>query len=78
MATRKVLVITDDVTGKVIENDDLHQVAITVDGKTSALDLSSDTLNQMMAALAPFVAAGRRVKSPTQLDEKRTARRRAS
>lgn len=78
MATRKVLVITDDVTGKVIESDDLHQVAITVDGKTSALDLSSATLDEMMTALAPFVARGRRVKTPTQLDERRASRRRAS
>jgi hypothetical protein len=57
MAKQTIVTLIDDLDGSVAE----EQVEFAVDGRTYAIDLSATNSNNLREALAPFVAAARRV-----------------
>ena len=57
MARQTTVTLVDDLDGS---NAD-EQVEFVVDGKSYAIDLSASNSQKLRDALAPFVAAGRRV-----------------
>ena len=58
MAVRQVLV--DDLDGT---TDDVHTVTFALDSATYTIDLSTTNHDQLAAALAPYINAGRRLKA---------------
>lgn len=57
MAKHFTVTLTDDVTGETL-GDDGHTVDFTwIDGKRRQLDLTNDTYNAMIEAMAPYVDA---------------------
>ncbi|RKF22818.1 histone-like nucleoid-structuring protein Lsr2 [Micromonospora globbae] len=58
MATKTVVVVTDDIDHST-DNVGTHRFAL--DGVEYEIDLSPQNLQRMREALAPYVAAGRRV-----------------
>jgi hypothetical protein len=57
MATQTTVTLVDDLDGS---NAD-EQVEFVVDGKPYAIDLSASNSKKLRDALAPYIAAGRRV-----------------
>ena len=59
MAKQTRTVLIDDIDGT--EVDDVQPVRFALDGTSYELDLSASNRDQLAAALAPYVAPGRRV-----------------
>lgn len=75
MATRKVVVLVDDMTQEVLPVDAGETINFMVNGTMYEIDLSHDNAEQFRAAVAPYVSAGRRVKFQGQLADRRQRRR---
>ncbi|MFJ6199142.1 histone-like nucleoid-structuring protein Lsr2 [Micromonospora sp. NPDC092111] len=62
MATRPVVVLTDDIDHS-SDNVTTHHLAL--DGVTYEIDLGPDNLRRLQEALAPYVTAGRQTAKRT-------------
>jgi hypothetical protein len=62
MATRTIVVVTDDLDHS---TDDVRTYRFALDGVEYEIDLSPSNQQRMREALAPYVAAGRRLPRPT-------------
>lgn len=60
MAQKTFVQLTDDLTGTPLEDGQGGTVVFALDGDTYEIDLSKENEDGLRAALAPFVAAGRR------------------
>jgi hypothetical protein len=56
---KSIIVLVDDLDGT--EGDDVQEVTLALNGTAYELDLSAANREALDAALAPYVAAGRRV-----------------
>lgn len=63
MARRIVHQLVDDIDGTVLEVGEGETVTFSLDGVAYEIDVSDDNAAALRAALAPFVAAGRRVSA---------------
>lgn len=61
MAQRTVMIFTDDITG--IEGKDVTTHSFSLDGTAYEIDLSSDSYQQLLDALGPFMGSGRKTGS---------------
>lgn len=68
MATKYITQTVDDLDGTVIE--DAETLTFSVDGRAYEIDLSADNAQQLRDAFAPYISAGRPLRS-----ERGTARR---
>lgn len=66
MARKVVTIFEDDLTGKEVAQDDIHQVKFTVDGIDYLLEGASATTDKFYKALEPFTAAATRIGGRTQ------------
>ncbi|MEU7171503.1 MULTISPECIES: histone-like nucleoid-structuring protein Lsr2 [Micromonospora] len=62
MATRTIVVVTDDLDHS---TDNVRTYRFALDGVEYEIDLSPSNQQRMREALAPYVAAGRRLPRPT-------------
>lgn len=58
MATRTIVDLSDDLDGTAAQ----HTVRFSLEGSTYEIDLNSSNRDKLVAAMAPFAAAGRRVR----------------
>lgn len=67
MAQRTHIVVEDDITGGLITDNDAPTVTFALDGTTYEIDLNDKNQEKLRKALAPYVAAGRKVgKAPAR------------
>lgn len=67
MAQRIIHQLVDDLDGTVLEAGEGETVRFGIDGRGYEIDLSAANAEQLQEALAPFVAAGRKVSGqPTR------------
>lgn len=72
MAQRVEVLLTDDLTGDAIPSGKGETITFGLDGKTYEIDLSSRNGNALRKMLAPYVEAGRPVKTARGARVKRT------
>jgi hypothetical protein len=71
MAKRVISTIIDDLDGS---TEGIGTYRFALEDVTYEIDLSADNLGQLRAALAPFVAAGRRLPRPAKAKPRTAAR----
>lgn len=59
MATRTIVELSDDLDGTAAQ----HTVRFSLEGSTYEIDLNSANRDKLVAAMAPFAAAARRVRA---------------
>lgn len=72
MAQRRIVELIDDLDDTTIEDGGTQ--TFSLNGSTYEIDLSSDNLEKLREALAPFITAGRRVRSSTPRASRAKAR----
>jgi len=70
MATRTVSTVFDDLDGS---TDGVRTYRFGLEDLTYEIDLSTDNLGRLRAALAPFITAGRRLPKTTTAKPRRSA-----
>lgn len=73
MAQRSITVLVDDLSGKELEDGTGDTVDFALDGIRYEIDLHRASADKLRAALAPFIRAGRRARTPA--DRRPPARR---
>lgn len=61
MTKRQLIILIDDLTGKELANGSGETVHFAIDGSSYELDVDRKGAEKLRSALAPYVAAGRRV-----------------
>ncbi|MFK5582160.1 Lsr2 dimerization domain-containing protein [Serinicoccus sp. LYQ131] len=61
MATKEVIIITSDLTGKDIPHDEAQRVTLAYNGEFRSLDLSAHEAASLGEALEPFMSRGRKI-----------------
>ncbi|WP_420082641.1 histone-like nucleoid-structuring protein Lsr2 (plasmid) [Streptomyces sp. JL4002] len=71
MAKKTVTIYTDDLTGE--ESGEASTHNLVLDGVSYEIDLSPDSYDKLLEAVAPFIHAGRRSTRPARRDFTRRA-----
>jgi len=72
MARRTITQLIDDLDGSVIDGGMGRTVVFEFDGTNYEIDLTDAHLDELRAALAPYVAAGRRTSRGVAMKQRRT------
>ncbi|WP_105566011.1 histone-like nucleoid-structuring protein Lsr2 [Microbacterium halophytorum] len=75
MARKIVHQLVDDIDGTVLDPGEGESVSFALDGKSYEIDLTDANAEKLRKAVAPYIAAGRRVAAA---QPQRTPRRRAT
>lgn len=63
MAQKILTVLTDDIDGKELDNNDAETVTFALDGQTYEIDLSTKNAEKMRKAISTYIENGRKVSS---------------
>ena len=75
-AQETVVVVTDDLTGEELEQEQAERVCFGLDGQTYEIDLSRENAAELRATFGRYISGGRRVrrqKKTSRADGKRGA-----
>ena len=71
---KQIIQLVDDLDGTVIEHGE-KSVQFSLDGRYYEIDLSSENVEKLRSALAPFIQAGRTSTAPVRVPASRRSSR---
>lgn len=66
MAEKVIRILIDDISGEEIPDGEGQRVTLGFEGNTYQLDLTSENLQELEDALAPYIEAGTKVSSSSK------------
>lgn len=63
MAKQTIITLVDDISGESIDDGAGRTVTFAIDGAQYEIDLSTAHIEELQAAVQPYISAGRRVSS---------------